>query len=162
MSAPKLKRRIGFTIDTQGRLRTTARGGKWTPDLVREARWLYLTVLAGECPEVLKSLSRLQYSDIAALDAWLASWGLVSADSADDWCREHAMATRRNWARYQPRPLYWFDREDLGGTLYDDTEPPEARPLKHIDHFVWLAQHQSGRPGQRRLPAGAYARPSQR
>ena len=148
-SAPKLKRRIGFALDNQGRSRTLARGGGWAPAVVREARWLYLSVFARECPRAMAELSRLPYGDASALDAWLARWGLQSTDPTDDWARAHAEATRRAWARFwssrpQPRKLYWFDRGDLSGQLCDDTLPREARPLKHVEHFLWLVHHQVG------------------
>ena len=138
-------RRLGFPVDAYGRTRTDARDGEWSDSIRREARWGYLAVLAEECPSVLTTLREVPEDDGLAHQSWAARWGLVSADRADNWTIAHALATMRQCAIY--RVTCWFDRDDITGVFVPDEGPPipaESRPLRHGEHFVWLAKFQTG------------------
>jgi hypothetical protein len=147
MSTPRKLdgRRIGFSIDRYGRERTDGRSGAWTDGIRREARWGYLQALSRECRDVLATLRTIPPDDEAALLEWASRWGLVSSDPADDWAIAHARATRRLCAQYSI--TCWFDRDDLSGFQCPDDlseVPLESRPLRHADHFRWLARFQCG------------------
>jgi hypothetical protein len=135
-------RRLGFPVDAYGRPRTDARDGEWTDSIRREARWGYLAVLAKECPPVLTTLREVREDDRLALRSWAVRSGLVSADPDDNWTIAHAQATIRQCATY--RVTCWFDRDDITGVFVPDDGPAESRPLRHGEHFVWLARFQTG------------------
>lgn len=118
------------------------------------ARWVFLEVVARESPEVLTSLLEIQRvdrsaiddllerdnrPDEAALEAWAARWHLTAP-----WCLAHARPTWRHWQeRPTKTPTYWLERDDLIGELEPESPPPSPpRPLKKMEHFVWLVQFQ--------------------
>lgn len=135
-------RRLGFGADPW---RTEA-------DVRAFAQWVFLQLLQAEHPAVVRELASMTEAEAAlasveqsantpaALRAWAARWHLT-----DDWCLAHAEATLRAF-RWRPLAVrVWHDRDDVGGFLPGDHPVAAApRPLKHGDHFRWLARYQSG------------------
>lgn len=135
-------RRLGFGADPW---RTEA-------DVRDFARWAFLQLLQAEHPAVVRELAAMTEAEAvlasveqqpdtpAALRAWAMRWSLT-----DPWCVAHAEATLRAF-RWLPLAVrVWHDRDDVGGFLADDRPPePALRPLKHGDHFRWLARYQAG------------------
>ena len=147
MSSPRKHddRRIGFSIDRFGRKRSDRRDGEWSEGVRAEGQWAYLLVLARERPAVLTSLLDVMHGDDGGLRAWAAHWGLESSDPEDDWTLAHARATVKHCTHYGV--ILWFDRDDKAGCLVPenlDAVPVESRPLRHGEHFVWLAKFQLG------------------
>lgn len=126
-------------------------------------QWVFLQVVAQRYPAVLNDLAviagamramRTQdgalYDETAALDAWTTRWHL-----GDDWCRAHAVATVFAFLRYARSPRVWYDHDTARWDDPGALPSPHTRPLRHGQHFVWLARWQVGRDGLHRIAEGS-------